>query len=74
MEKEFLSNIKEILEITDREICLSDVFRDYEEWDSLKQLSLIAMLDEQYDIEIEYNDFRELKSLNDLLEVIKKRG
>jgi len=73
MEKEFLSNVKDALEITDRELALSDLFRDYEEWDSLKQLSLIALLDEQYGIEIEYKVFKELNTLGDLLSEIQKR-
>ena len=73
MENQFLLNVKEALEIEDRELELSDIFRDYEEWDSLKQLSLIAMLDEQYGVEIEYKDFKELKALEDLLTEVKKR-
>jgi acyl carrier protein len=74
MENQFLLNVKEALEISDRDLSLTDNFRDYEEWDSLKQLSLIAMLDEQYGVEIEYKDFRELKTLGDLLSEVKKRG
>ena len=33
MEAEFLEMITEVLEIEDREIQLSDAFRDYDEWD-----------------------------------------
>ncbi len=67
MKEKFLENIKEALEIDGRDIQLSDTFRDYEEWDSLSQLSLIAMLDEEYEVEIEDEEFASLKTLEDIL-------
>lgn len=70
MEEKFLENIKEALEIDGRDIQLSDTFRDYEEWDSLSQLSLIAMLDEEYEVEIEDEEFVMLKTLEDILNKI----
>ena len=61
------------LEIEDREISLEDTFRDYPEWDSLTQLTLIAMLDEDYGVEIEMADFNQLLSVGELLEEVMKR-
>ena len=60
MKEEFLSALKEALEIEDREIQIEDHFRDYPEWDSLTQLTLIAMLDDNYEVEIEMSDFKKL--------------
>ena len=51
MENIFLAQIKEVLEIDNREILLSDIFRDFDEWDSLSRLSLIAMLDDEYEVD-----------------------
>ena len=73
MEEKFIENLRETLEIDSRELQLSDEFRHYDEWDSLGQLSLIAMLDEEYGVEIENEDFARLKTLQDLLDEIKKR-
>ena len=70
MKEKFLENIKEALEIDGRDIQLSNTFRDYEEWDSLSQLSLIAMLDEEYEVEIEDEEFVMLKTLEDILNKI----
>lgn len=73
MQQKFLDSLKEALDIDGREIELSDTFRDYKEWSSLGQLSLIAMLDEQYDIVIEMADFNKLITVNDLLNEVVKR-
>jgi acyl carrier protein len=50
MQNKYLSLIKEVLEIEGREITFNDVFRDFDEWDSLSRLSLIAMLDDEYEV------------------------
>ena len=73
MEKEFLEKFKEVLEIEDRDLSLSDKFREYEEWDSLAFLSVIAMIDEEYDVLIEGKDFKELQTLGDIWNAIKER-
>ncbi len=72
MEQNFIKLFAETLEIEDREISLNDTFRDYPEWDSLALLSVIAMIDDEYDVIIEGNDFAELKTIGDLIEAIQK--
>jgi acyl carrier protein len=72
MKEKFINSLKETLEIQNREILLSDKFRDYKEWDSLAQLSLIAMLDDEYNVAIENEEFMKLITVEDLMnEVIK---
>jgi len=73
MEQKFMENLKAVLEIEDREIALEDEFRTYEEWDSLAYLSVIAMLDEEYGVEIETEDFKKLRTVGALLEEVKRR-
>ena len=73
MQNQFLSQIKEVLEIEDREIFLSDTFRDFDEWDSLSRLSLIAMLDDDYEVAIEEEVFKTLLTLEDLYTEVQKR-
>ena len=63
----------EILEIEDRELDLKDEFRDYPEWDSLGYLELIAMLDEEFGVAIENDDFGKLRTLEDLINEVKNR-
>lgn len=68
---EFLANVKDAVEIENREISLDDEFRSYEEWSSLAFLSLIAMIDEKYDVILDGNRFKALHTLRDVLEAIK---
>jgi acyl carrier protein len=74
MKENFLASFKEALQIEDREIALADVFRDYEEWDSLSRLSLIAVLDEKFDLQIEDKEFEQLVTVGDLFGVVEKKG
>ena len=74
MEEKFLQSLKETLEIKDRDLKLTDNFREYDEWDSLNLLSVIAMIDEQYDIVIDGNDFKKLNTVKDLIDEIRKRS
>jgi acyl carrier protein len=73
MEEKFLPKFKEVLEINDRNLLLTDRFRDYDEWDSLAFLSLIAMIDEEYDVIIDGKDFKQLETVGDIMEAIKER-
>jgi acyl carrier protein len=67
MKEKFINSLKETLEIQNREINLSDNFRNYKEWDSLAQLSLIAMLDDEYGVAIENEKFIKLITVEDLM-------
>ena len=71
MKERFLASFKEALQIEDREIALEDVFRNYEEWDSLGRLSLIAALDEEFNLQIEDKEFEKLLTVGDLLNEVK---
>ena len=73
MEEKFIELIKDVLEIEDREINMNDNFREYEEWSSLAYLSVIAMLDEEYDCQIEEADFRKLHTIGDLYNAAIKK-
>lgn len=73
MEKEFIEKLKEALEIEDRELNLTDKFREYPEWDSLAFLSVIAMIDEEYDVIIEGKDFKKLETVSDIVNEINIR-
>lgn len=72
MEKEFIEKLKEAFEIEDHEINMTDEFRNYKEWNSLAYLSLIAMFDDDYNIQIEESDFKKLRTIADLYAATKK--
>lgn len=74
MKDKFIKGFKEALEIEGRDVQLSDQFRDYDEWNSLGQLSLIAMLDDNFNVTIEDDDFQKLVTVGDLYEEVLKRS
>jgi acyl carrier protein len=71
MKEKFLATFKEALQIDEREIELEDIFRNYAEWDSLGRLSLIAALDEEFDLQIEDKEFEKLITVGDLLNQVE---
>ena len=73
METKFIEAFKEALERED-EINLTDEFRTYPEWDSLAYLSVIAMLDEEYGVIIELEDFRKQLTVGALMEEVFRRS
>ena len=71
IQQKFIDLFTETLEISDREIAITDEFRTYPEWDSLALLSVIAMIDDEFDIIIEGNDFAKLITVSDLIQAIE---
>ncbi len=73
MKEKFIEKFKEALDTEDKEISLDDKFRDYDEWDSLRYLSVIAMIDSEYDVIIETADFKNIETVGGLIEEVEKR-
>jgi len=73
MEKKFLETIKEALEVDDLEVKLEDNLADFDSWDSISRLSLIALLDENFEVEVADAEFDETETVGDLFNLVKKR-
>ena len=73
MKEKFLTAFTEALQIDGREIALNDIFRNYPEWDSLGRLSLIAALDEEFNLQIEDKEFEKLVTVSDILQEVEKK-
>lgn len=73
MEENFLELFKETLDIEDKEVRMSDHFRTFEEWDSIANLSLIAMIDVEYDVIIENSVFKNIETLQELWDKIQEK-
>jgi len=43
------------------------------EWDSLKQIILLAEIEDKIDLDIEYEDILEMTSVKKILEILKKK-
>jgi len=67
----FIQLLSDALEKDSEQINKDDEFRNYEEWDSLAVLSLIAMIKQNYNITIPRKDFDELNTVSELFEYIQ---
>lgn len=72
--KDFIEKFAEAVEIDDSSVLTPETkFRDLDEWNSLAVLSLLAMLDEEYDVQIQNAQLRELNTLQDIVNFIEKQ-
>ena len=67
---ELLEKLAEILEVD--EVDVNKKFTDYEEWDSLCGLSLIAMLDSDYNMSMKNKEILEFASIGDFCKAVIK--
>ena len=71
MEK-FKKLLAEALE-RENEIDMKDEFRNYDEWNSIAYLSIIAFMDEEYDTQLEEAEFKQLKTVQDMYDACTKK-
>jgi acyl carrier protein len=69
--EEFLQRLAEILELD--EVQGSTVLQDLAEWDSLSALSVIAMLDADYGVQLAANDLKGLATAEGLYDLVLER-
>ncbi len=72
MEQKFLDSVKEVLEIEDRDLKLSDNFKEFEEWDSLANLTMVAMLDDEFGVVIDSQRFKKMTTLQDVFNALQE--
>ena len=70
--KQFIDKFAESIELEDASnLQITTEFRSLDEWDSLAYLSVIAMLDEEFDLQIENTAFKQLKTLGDIIDYVE---
>lgn len=69
--QEFVEKFAEAIDVEAAELTADTEFRTLDEWDSLAYISVIAMLDEEYDVQIEMATFKTLKTLGAIAEYIE---
>ena len=73
--KNFIENFANQFDDTDAsEIKAETVFKELDEWSSLIALSVIAMVDEEYDITIKGDDIRNSNTVEDLFNAVKAKA
>jgi acyl carrier protein len=70
MEEKLITNLAEALEMQSNQIKSEDKFRNYENYSSLTELSVLAMLDSEFGIEIEMSEFNKYLTVGDLVQLV----
>jgi acyl carrier protein len=73
MKDKLISALAEALEMDSSQIRVEDNFRDYDSYSSLTELSLLAMLDSDFGVEIEMKEFNNYKTVMDLVKLVEAR-
>ena len=68
----FIELFAEAIERED-EIKMQDEFREYPEWSSITYLSVIAMMDEEYGVQIEEAEFKKLRTVQALFDACNNK-
>jgi len=72
--KEFIENFADQFDETDiSELKPETEFKKLDEWNSLVALSVIAMVDEEYDVTIKGNDITGATTIEDLFKIVSER-
>jgi acyl carrier protein len=73
--KEFIENFANQFDDTDASVFTADTkFKEVEEWSSLTALSVIAMVDEEYDVTIKGDDIRNSTTIQDLFNLVQSKA
>lgn len=71
-EQEKINMLEEIMELDEGTLSITDVLADYDEWDSVTALSLIAFMDETFGKTITGETIKQLKTVADVLAMMEK--
>lgn len=70
----FIGNFAEQFDDTDvSEFQLETKFKELDEWSSLVALSIIAMIDEEYDITLKGDDIRKSETVGDIYTIVESK-
>lgn len=72
--QDFVQKIAEQFDETDVSAFTPETrFRDIDEWSSLIALSIIAMVDEEYDVTLKGDDIRNANTVEDIFNAVKAK-
>ena len=71
--KDFIANFAEQFDETDGVFTAQTAFHDLDEYSSLIALSIIAMVDEEYDVALKGDDMKSAVTIEDLYNIVKSK-
>lgn len=71
---DFIQNFADQFDDTDASMLSGNIkFKELDEWSSLIALSIIAMVDEEYDVTINGDDIRNSNTIEDLYNAVQSK-
>ena len=68
----FIANFAAQFEDTDPSVFTPETrFRELDEWSSLSALSVLAMVDEEYDVQLKADEMRKTNTVQELFDLVK---
>ena len=72
--KDFIEKFAEQFDDTDASVFeATTVFKEIDEWSSLIALSIIAMIDEEYDVTLNGDDMKKATTVQDLFNIVNSK-
>lgn len=71
MEEKVFKILKDVLEMD--EVSMNTSQDNCENWNSLRHLNLVSELEDEFDLEFEPEEIAEMKSVNNIIEIIKEK-
>lgn len=73
--EEFIEKFAEALDDMDATSLNADTyFKELDEWSSLAALSIIAMIDDEYDVTVKAEDIRNSDTIEDLFNIVNVKN
>ena len=73
--QEFIQNFADLFDDTDVSIFMLETkFRELDEWSSLAALSVMSMIDDEYDVQVTANEMRNANTIQDLINLIEEKA
>jgi len=71
---EFIANVAEQFEETDASVFTAETeFKELEEWSSLIALTIMSMIDDEYNVQLTATDMREAHTIQDLFNIVSSK-
>lgn len=70
----FISNfVEEFEELNKSEVTFEDKFRDFDEWDSMTAMMIIAMIDEKYEVVVEPEELKLCITIGEIFNLVESK-
>lgn len=72
--KNFIANFAAQFDDTEESVFTAETkFRELDEWSSLLALSIIAMVDEEYDVQLKGDEMRSANTIQELFDLVESK-